>query len=87
MSISGRENPDPKCLCDFCVRIYPMHEQIKTALRTKKLREDFEYLMMRLMTAETDRDVAAMKLTGNWPGWEWLANARREQEGKHPIRL
>lgn len=72
-----------KCLCDLCTRISPMHDRLKEAL-PESLRDDLEYLMMRLMCAEEDRDVAEAKLHGNWPGWEWMIDARRKEEAVSP---
>jgi len=70
-----------QCLCDLCVRISPMQRRISLAL-PKELRKDFEYLTMRMMCAEEDRDVSDAKLAGQWPGWEWITDARIKAEGR-----
>lgn len=71
--------PKRKCLCDLCTRISPMMRRISKAL-PRELRRDFDYLMMRLYTAEEDRDADEAKLNGTWPGWEWMVEARKKAE-------
>jgi len=58
-----------------------MQKRISDALPSDDLKKDFEYLMMRMMTAEEDCDVSDSKLSGVWPGWEWMKDARKAQEG------
>jgi len=58
-----------------------MQKRIGLAL-PKNLRKDFEYLTMRMMCAEEDRDVSDAKLAGQWPGWEWITEARIKAEGR-----
>lgn len=81
--VSGSEKRRGRCLCDLCTRIFPMHKRLQEAL-PEPLRADFEYLMMRLMCAEEDRDVADAKLAGEWPGWEWMKTAREKEEAASP---
>lgn len=45
-----------------------------------ELRHDFSYLMSRLECAETDAAASDAKLRGDWPGWEWIKEARRIAE-------
>jgi len=71
------------CLCDFCTRINPMQKRIRDALPAE-LQSDFEYITMRMMCAEEDRDVAESKLHGQWPGWEWMAKAVEDAEKIQP---
>ena len=68
------------CLCDLCSRIFPMQERISKAL-PEELKKDFDYLMMRLAVAEEDFCAANAKLVGEWPGWEWIKEARKVAEG------
>jgi hypothetical protein len=56
-----------------------MQKRIMDAL-PDDLKSDFEYLTMRMMCAEEDRDVAEAKLYGQWPGWEWMVEAKRNAE-------
>lgn len=72
-----------RCLCDICTRITPMQVRIMEALPTKQLRYDFMYLMNRMELAETDNACNELKLSGQWPGWEWMKAARKKaEEGK-----
>ncbi len=82
-SSGGSEKRRGRCLCDLCTRISPMYSRLQEAL-PEPMRADFEYLMMRLMCAEEDRDVAEAKLYGQGPGWEWMKAAREKEEAASP---
>ena len=56
-----------------------MMKRIKEALQTPELQKDFEYLMCKLMCAEEDADVNRAMLSGEWPGWEWIKEAKTER--------
>lgn len=68
-----------RCLCDQCTRIVPMQKRILDAL-PEELRKDFEYLCMKLEVVETDLAATEAKLYGEWPGWEWIKEARKNEE-------
>ncbi len=67
------------CLCDLCNRVSPKAKRIREAL-SDELKSDFDYLMSRMMHAEDDLDYAEARLSGQWPGWEWMPEARRQAE-------
>lgn len=69
------------CLCDHCTNVSPRIQGIRDALKgDAKLSHDFNYLVTRLMCAEEDLDVCEAKLAGDWPGWEWMKEARTRIE-------
>jgi hypothetical protein len=67
------------CLCDLCNRVSPKAKAIRAAL-SEELQKDFDYLMSRMMHAEDDLDYAEARLRGEWPGWEWIIEARQKAE-------
>lgn len=79
MNQEKKNTAKKRCLCDICVRISPMQKCISDAL-PEELRIDFAYLMTRMECAEMDLDAAQAKLDGEWPGWEWIKDARTAAE-------
>lgn len=61
------------CSCEWCTVTSPMISRIRDAL-PDELKKDFDYIVVRMMSAEEDADVANCKLNGNWPGWERNGN-------------
>ncbi len=71
------------CLCELCTVTSPRIDRIRKALPAELIK-DFDYLMMRMMCAEEDRDVVNAQLYGDWPGWEWMKEARKQAEKIQP---
>lgn len=69
------DQPHKKCICDSCCRISPMMKRIREAL-PDDLKGDFEYLCNKLGCAEMDYEANEAKLNGQWPGWEWIIEAK-----------
>jgi len=82
ISKQPRPQTETKCLCDWCVRISPMHKRIKDAL-PEHLKHEFDYLSNRFFNIEMDLDATEAKLNGSWPGWEWIVEERRKHEGRN----
>lgn len=66
-----------KCSCELCLVVGPKIDEIRVKLKGK-LKKDFDYLMMRMMVAEHDRDVLYAQLHGQWRGFEWIIEARKK---------
>jgi hypothetical protein len=60
-----------------------MQKRINDKL-SEGLQKDFDYLMMRMECAEMDLAAAESKLSGEWPGWEWIKEARTAAESQQP---
>lgn len=70
-----------KCICKFCTHDSPLFQGLLDALPEEK-KKDMTYLINRLMTAEEDRDVLDAMTHGQWPGWEWIIEAKKERDLK-----
>lgn len=65
------------CSCRFCTDTYPRIKAIIAALPTSELKDSFDGLMQDMSAAQLDLDVAEAKLAGEWPGWEWIIDAKK----------
>lgn len=67
-----------KCGCHFCTELIPREKRIREAL-PPELHADLEYIMSAYGADSLDKDVAEAKLDGEWPGWEWMKEAKQKQ--------
>jgi len=67
-----------KCECHFCTDTFPRIEAITAALPTQELRDSFNRLMEEMGTLQLDLDVAEARLAGEWPGSEWIKEAKEQ---------
>ena len=70
-----------KCKCDLCTKWSPLHRRIMAKLRGKDRKLFEEYLMM-VWSDSDELGAATAKLDGEWPGWEWMKEAIKEQQRK-----
>lgn len=68
-----------KCGCHLCTQIIPRVERIQAALTSDELKADLEYIMNAYGADSLDKDVAEAMLAGEWPGWEWMKEAKAKQ--------
>jgi hypothetical protein len=66
------------CKCNWCEEMSPRVKRIAAALNTPELKADFDYIMSAYGTESLDREVAEARLAGQWPGWEWMPAAIKE---------
>jgi hypothetical protein len=65
------------CACRFCTDTHPRINAIMAALPTQALKDSFESLMEEMEAAKLDLEVAEARLAGDWPGSEWIKEAKR----------
>ena len=65
------EQGEKRCGCDHCQHWCPLLAHVRAQL-DKEGNQLLDELVLDWMKASEDRDVAAAKLDGTWPGWEWL---------------
>ena len=64
-----------KCKCKLCSFQGPVIDKVRLKL-TGKLLKDFDELIEGFFYDVEDGDVAKEKLNGDWPGWEWIKQAK-----------
>lgn len=64
-------NSERKCQCEYCQKWMPLFRRLerKANCTDKRLIEEF---LQRDEMVTTDLGAAEAKLTGDWPGWEWM---------------
>jgi hypothetical protein len=65
----------PKCACEWCSRTHPKVNEILAVL-PEELKPIFENIVSRMMHAETDAEYYRACLHGDWPGFEWIKEAK-----------
>ena len=53
-----------------------MNQRIREAL-PEALRKDFDYLVTRTMNVEADLNYMEALWSGDWPGMEWIKDAKK----------
>lgn len=74
-------SPLRKCQCDICTKWGPLHRRIMAKLGHKDRKLFEEYVLMEW--AQSDAlGAAGAKLSGEWPGWEWMKDALKQNAPK-----
>ena len=74
-------NKSKLCQCDLCQIWWPLHRRIEKKLRGRDAKL-FQQWLMKCANDSYSLGAATAKLNGDWPGWEWMKEAVKDNIGK-----